>query len=140
MPPEATRALKKENLSAEDRDTAKRVIKNLERGVRRLLEGSTRARERGYASEAQKRLEIAGKIFKGVPESKEARDRLRSLKKERAFKNELKAERALAKVETALENPKIDKRVVVKHLQKLARTYAETPVAARIDTLVKELE
>ena len=137
---EATKALKKKNLSAEERDAAKRVIKNLERGVRRLLNESARSRERGYPSEGQKRLQTASRLFKGVPASKDARDRLRAWKKESAFKSELKAERALGKLKAALKNPKIDRRLIVKQLRNLATIYAEIPVAARIDTLIKELE
>ncbi len=112
---------------------AREVMKSIDEGVQRLVTGAQGKRAAGFPEKAKGLLETAAKVFAGVPSAESAAALWKSWKSDSSFAKELKAEAALDK---ALAKPHPKPEAQRKSLEKLAATYAGTPVAARIQQLL----
>jgi hypothetical protein len=137
---QAQAVMESEDAPAELRDQAAQVVRNLEAGVKRLVEESESKRSRGYPGSAQERLQKAVKLFKGVPEAGAAATRLKALKTDAAFTKELRAEKALEKVLAKLSRPNANKKSARKKLRAMQKSYEDTPLVRRIAVALRDLE
>jgi thiol-disulfide isomerase/thioredoxin len=126
------------------RAAAETIERNLDAGVKRMIEMSARSREQGYPARARARLENAAKLFAGVPAVADANAKLGVLKSDASFTKELAAEKALDDALAALEkpkaSPKVSKETVRKSLEALAKNCAATPVAARVAQAIASIQ
>ncbi len=122
------------------RTAAETVEKNLEAGVKRLVDDGARSREQGYPARARTRLETVGKLFAGVPAGDEASAKLAALRADAAFARELNAEKTLENALEGLRRPKANRDAIRRNLENLAKANAESPVLPRIDQALATLK
>lgn len=132
---EAEKVLTREDLADAVKTQAQRVIASIDEGVARLVARSQLRRQEGYPTDARRQLETALSVFKGVPAVETAKKKLSSLKKDKAFRREIAAERELARVQEALEKGTTPRPQLATKLEELATKYEGTAVARRIRAL-----
>ncbi|MFQ5844186.1 MAG: peroxiredoxin family protein [Planctomycetota bacterium] len=136
----ASAVLEAEDPPEELREQARRVLSNLEAGVKRLVEESAVRRRRGHPGAALDRLQKAVMLFEGVPQAGAAARKLKELKADWAFKKERRAEQALDKVLARLAKPNASRKSAQKKLRRMLASYEDTPLARRIAAALRALE